>query len=175
MPRPSPPHWRTMYYILVPDPRDTNKLVATSQIDGYQSRFVKSSDYGRRNAIGEVIEHNQRMVDYLVSTGQLSEDVTDPDVIAEAWKYRRLHVEKVGTKFYTLQHSDIANYREARSLIDGYTFRYHPVGVLKAIQDIELYNAKLVNTLVDLGWLDVSQPHHLADVVRAYKNSIGEN
>ncbi|WP_428308257.1 hypothetical protein [Lacipirellula sp.] len=164
-----------MYYTIVPDSRDSNKLIVTSLIDGHQSGFIKSSDYGRRSAVGEITEHNHRIVDYLVSTGQLAADVTEPTIIGEVWKNRRLHVQKLGKKFYTLQHSDIANYREARSLIDGHTFRYHSADVLKAIKEIERYNTELVNTLVDYGWLDVNQPHEIADVVRAYKLSIGGN
>lgn len=163
-----------MYYKNVPDPRDNNKLVATSLIDGYQSRFVKSSEYGRKSAVGQVLEHNQRIVDYLTSTGQLAADVTDPAVIGEVWKNRRPLVPKLGTKFYITQHADIANHREVRSLIDGHRIPYHAINVMKAIAEMEAYNAELVRTLIEFRWLAVDQSHELAAVVAAYKSSIRE-
>lgn len=164
-----------MHYRNVPDPRDSNTLVATSLIDGYEARFVKSSHYGRRSAIGRVVEHNQQIVDYLVSTGQLTADESNPAIIGEAWKNRKVIVPKVGTKFYIIQNADIINHREIRSLIDGYRIPFHPIDIKRAIEEMNAHNAELVRLLIELKWLEVVESHNLAAVVRAYKNSTEQN
>lgn len=164
-----------MFVQTIPDPRDSNRLVAKSLLDGYESRFVVSSHYGRRNSVGEVVEHNQKIVSYLVDTGQIAANESDPAVIGKAWTNRKTVVDRLPAKFYITQHGEYANRREVRSLIDGHRIPYHSIDVAKALAEMEAYNAELVRLLIEFKWLETVESHNLAAVVRAYKNSIGEN